>query len=99
MQNIFLGRRFSLELYKSLQDKTDLIDEAVRLQCGDAITTAVVFAHRTLSAPRFLEVVSTRPVALRHLAAHLEDRGKVAQLTDLLVSLGRHEEAALLHYK
>jgi len=39
VHNIFLGKRFSLELYKSLQDKVDLIDEAVKFACGDAILT------------------------------------------------------------
>ncbi len=76
-----------------------MIDEAVKFQCGDAILTATLHAHRTLSASRFLEVVSTRPIALRHLANYLEARGRIGQLTDLLVSLGKHEEAALVHYK
>jgi len=52
-----------------------------------------------LSPSRFLEVISTRPQALSHLASHLEERGKIAALTDLLTSLGRHEEGAILHYR
>ncbi len=76
-----------------------MIDEAVKFLCGDAILTTTLFAYKTLSQSRFLELISTRPVALRHLAAHLETRGSVGPLTDLLVSLGKHEEAALVHYR
>ena len=37
MKHIFLGRKFALEFYKSFQDKKELIDEALRIQDGDAI--------------------------------------------------------------
>jgi hypothetical protein len=99
VKNIFLGRRFSLEFYKSFKDKTDLLDEALKLHDGDAILTVTLFAQRTLNRSKFLELLVTRPVAARHLANYLETRMQISELSDLLTSLGQHEKAAIVHYK
>ena len=58
-----------------------------------------LFLRKTLSRSRFLELLSTRPTAVRHLANYLEARSEVADATDLLTSLGQHERAAIIHYK
>ncbi len=99
VRNIFLGRRFSLEFYRSFKDKTDLLDEALKLHDGDAILTVTLFAQRTLNRARFFELLVTRPVAAKHLANYLETRAQVVELSDLLTSLGQHERAAVLHYR
>ena len=99
VQNIFLGKNFSLEFYKSFQDKVDLIDEAIALYDGDAILVVTLFLRKTLNPNKLLEILSTRPVVVKHLSNYLETRNKLGDLSDLLTSLGQHEKAALIQYK
>ena len=60
---------------------------------------ATTFAHKTLSRSKFLELISTRPVALKYLIDYLEERGSIGELSDLLTSLGRQDQAAIIHYR
>ena len=43
VRNIFLGKPFSLEFYKSWADKIALIDEAIQLGDGNAILAVTNF--------------------------------------------------------
>ena len=99
VKNIFLGKPFSLEFYRSFQDKKDLLNEAIALLDGDAILVVSLFLRRTLNHTRFLELMSTRPAAVRQLSNYLETRHQLNDLGDLLTSLGRHEAAGVLHYR
>ncbi|XP_059095276.1 spermatogenesis-defective protein 39 homolog [Tigriopus californicus] len=96
--NIFVGKPFSLELYKTFRDKQDLIDEAQKLQCPDTLLTVTLHAKSTLSAQKFSELLSSRRAATNVLVCYLQERQLLNDLTDLLTALGRHEEAAFYNY-
>eukprot|EP00095_Tigriopus_kingsejongensis_P006315 maker-scaffold61_size441589-snap-gene-3.30 protein:Tk06315 transcript:maker-scaffold61_size441589-snap-gene-3.30-mRNA-1 annotation:"spermatogenesis-defective protein 39 homolog isoform x2" len=96
--NIFVGRPFSLELYKTLRDKQDLIEEAHKLNCNDTLLTVTLHAKNTLSLQKFVELLLPRPGATDVLVSYLHERQAFNELTDILTALGRHEEAAFYNY-
>ena len=58
-----------------------------------------LFLRQTLSRQKFLEVLTTRPSAVRHLVSHLSQRFELSDLVDVLSGLGRYQEAGLIYYK
>ncbi len=58
-----------------------------------------LFLRQTLSRQKFLEVLTTRPSAVRHFVSYLTSRSELSELIDILSGLGRYNEAGLLIYK
>lgn len=99
VRNIFFGRPYSLELYKSFNDKVELCDEAIELGDGNAILAVGLFLKQTLSRFKLHEILATRPIVVNHLVAYLRKRKMWQDLSDLLTASGRYEEAAIVTYK
>merc|ERR1712223_1917463 len=58
--NIFLGKPYSLDQYKSFTDKIELVDEAIKLGDGNAILAAANFLKQTLTRSKVQEIFATR---------------------------------------
>jgi len=100
VKNIFLGNHYSLEFYRSFSDKKDLLSEAIAIGDGNVIITVVLFLKKTLSRSKFAELLTTCPPSVANqLAVYLEKRKKLNELSDLYSSLGRYNEASLVHYR
>ena len=69
-----LGKLFSLDGYKSLKKKEDLLDCAIEMGDGDAILAITLMIRRTLNHPKFLAVISARPLAAQHLVNYMITR-------------------------
>ena len=65
---------FSLDGYKSLKKKEDLLDCAIEMGDGDAILAITLMIRRTLNHPKFLAVISARPLAAQHLVNYMITR-------------------------
>lgn len=96
---ILLGHPYSLEYYKSLQNKIDLLDMAIKLGDGNAILAIVLFIVKTLKKGLVYKIFSTRPEAVNHYIQYLDTRMQLHELTDLLTMLGRTREAAIKHFR
>ena len=57
-----------------------------------------LFLKQTLSRFKLHEILATRPIVVHHLVAYLRKRKAFQELSDLLTSTGRYEEAALVAY-
>uniref|UniRef100_A0A3Q1MM76 Spermatogenesis-defective protein 39 homolog n=1 Tax=Bos taurus TaxID=9913 RepID=A0A3Q1MM76_BOVIN len=63
----------SLERFRSLQDKIQLLEEAVSMHDGNVITAVLIFLKRTLSKEILFRELEVRQVALRHLIHFLKE--------------------------
>ncbi|KAK2506751.1 hypothetical protein MC885_011212 [Smutsia gigantea] len=93
------GKVCSLERFRSLQDKLQLLEEAVSTHDGNVITAVLIFLKRTLSKEILFRELELRQVALRHLIHFLKEIGDQKLLLDLFRFLDRTEELALSHYR
>ncbi|TRY99918.1 hypothetical protein DNTS_020226 [Danionella cerebrum] len=93
------GRGFSLEKFRSLQDKLLLLDKAVSAHDGNVITAVLIYLKRSLSKEILFRELMSREVALRHYIHFLKETGEQKLLMDLLKALGRTEDMALMQYK
>uniref|UniRef100_A0A8C9RZQ0 Spermatogenesis-defective protein 39 homolog n=1 Tax=Scleropages formosus TaxID=113540 RepID=A0A8C9RZQ0_SCLFO len=98
------GKFCSLETFRSLKDKMQLLDQAVCANDGNVITAVCthVFLQKYFLQCK-LEVLSrelmSRDVALRHYIHYLKEMGEQKLLVELFKSLGRTEDMALLQYR
>lgn len=93
------GKAVSLEKFRSLQDKLLLLDAAVACHHGNVITAVLIHLKRTLSKEILFSELQCRQTALRHFIQYLTETGDQDLLLELLRSLGRTEDVALLQYK
>uniref|UniRef100_A0A8C2IWL1 Spermatogenesis-defective protein 39 homolog n=1 Tax=Cyprinus carpio TaxID=7962 RepID=A0A8C2IWL1_CYPCA len=76
---------FSLEKFRSLQDKLLLLDEAVAVYDGNVITAVLIFLKKSLSKEILFRELMARDVALRHYVHYLKEMGE--------------QKLLLMHYK
>uniref|UniRef100_A0A8C6A012 Spermatogenesis-defective protein 39 homolog n=1 Tax=Marmota marmota marmota TaxID=9994 RepID=A0A8C6A012_MARMA len=89
----------SLERFRSLQDKLQLLEEAVSMHDGNVITAVLIFLKRTLSKEILFRELEVRQIALRHFIHFLKEIGDQKLLLELFRFLDRTEELALTHYR
>ncbi|KAA0708760.1 Spermatogenesis-defective protein 39 -like protein [Triplophysa tibetana] len=93
------GRAYSLEKFRSLQDKLLLLDEAVALYDGNVITAVLIYLKKSLNKDILFRELMSRDVALHHYVHYLKEMGEQKLLVELLKALGRTEDMALVQYK
>ncbi|CAD5232297.1 unnamed protein product [Bursaphelenchus xylophilus] len=89
----------ALDFYKSKQDKTELLDEAINSQDTDVILTVVLFLKRTLISSIFREILIFKPEAAEVYVTYLRECNETNELIDTLFSLGRSDEAAMVEFQ
>ncbi|XP_050088443.1 vacuolar protein sorting-associated protein 16B [Anopheles aquasalis] len=98
LRKLILGQPCSLEMFRSMSEKEQLLDQAIASGSGNAILKVLLFLDRTLKKKLFYSLLQMRPEAVHHYVNYLALRLKVTECTDLLVFLGRHHEASLLQF-
>ncbi|GFG32980.1 hypothetical protein Cfor_09872 [Coptotermes formosanus] len=96
---ILLGHPYSLELYRSLKSKAELLDAAVAVGDGNAMLAVVLFLVRTLKKSYVHQLLRTRPDAVAQYCQYLSTRLQVHELTDLLEMLGESREASMKQFQ
>lgn len=81
---MLMKKPYSLECFRALHEKEQLLDEAIASGNGDAVLAIVLFLLKTLKTKYFNGILQTRPVAVRHYVNHLLARGQIAECTDFL---------------
>jgi len=99
IQNIILGKPYSLEFYKSLKQKEDLLDCALEIGDGDAILAVTLMIKKTLKYSKFLGIVCARPLAAENIVNYMITRHELAEVMDLLIALGRFHQAGVVGYR
>uniref|UniRef100_A0A4W5NYB7 Spermatogenesis-defective protein 39 homolog n=1 Tax=Hucho hucho TaxID=62062 RepID=A0A4W5NYB7_9TELE len=67
------GKVYSLEKFRSLQDKLLLLDEAVNAHDGNVITAVLIYLKKSLSKENLFRELITREIALRHYIHFLKE--------------------------
>ncbi|XP_030371290.1 vacuolar protein sorting-associated protein 16B [Scaptodrosophila lebanonensis] len=93
------GKTVSLEVFKSLHEKQQLLDTLLQNGGGDAVIGVLLFLKRTLNANQFHSILQRRPKALEHYLSYLRQAGELNSCLDLLQRFGRSQEAALLQFQ
>ncbi|XP_077595030.1 spermatogenesis-defective protein 39 homolog [Stigmatopora nigra] len=93
------GKAASLEAFRCLSEKMELLDSAVDAHDGDVVTAVLIFLKKSLSQEVLFGQLASRRTALMHFINYLSESGQRRLLLDLYRSLGRHEDAALLQYR
>ncbi|XP_064600703.1 spermatogenesis-defective protein 39 homolog isoform X2 [Liolophura sinensis] len=96
---IIQGEPYGLEMCKTKEQKLALLDEAIKMHDGNAITAAVLFLQNTLKGSVFNLELSRRPTAVNHYLSYLRAHYEMDKLEETLGMLGRTEEAAMMRYK
>nr|XP_039260826.1 spermatogenesis-defective protein 39 homolog [Styela clava] len=99
LKRFMLGESVVKELYRSVEDKTALLDAAIRRHDGNAILSITLFMRNTLKRELFSKELMSRPVAVDHYCAYLQAISEIEELHEILMVLGRTEEAAMLKYR
>ncbi|KAH8028193.1 hypothetical protein HPB51_014148 [Rhipicephalus microplus] len=99
VRNIVIGQPYFLGQHRSKEDKIALLNEAVRIQDGNAIIAVLLFLKETLKQSLFNQELMQRPRAVSHYLSHLRAVQDNSQLMDVLGMLGRAEDAAMIKYK
>jgi len=98
IQNIILGKPYSLEKYRSLKEKEDLLDCALEMGDGDSILAVTLMIQRSLTNQKFLGILCVRPLAAEHLLNYLMTRFQHQQAMDLLTALGNFHQVGIVGY-
>ena len=93
-----LGSRSEGRKFES-QPNTTWIWCKSHVMSGRLLVPGPSFVCQTLSRQKFLEVLTTRPSAVRQFVSYLTSRSELSELIDILSGLGRYNEAGLLIYK
>lgn len=99
INKLLLGKPCSLTIYKSLKEKQELLDGAISCGNGDAVLQVTMFLKNSLKPSLFHQILKTRPTAVDHYIEYLNTTMKVGEASEILVLMGRHQEAAILQLK
>ncbi|XP_075470779.1 spermatogenesis-defective protein 39 homolog isoform X2 [Ascaphus truei] len=99
VQRMQRGKTCSLEKFRSLKEKLQLLDEAVRLHDGNVITAVLIFLKKTLNSEILFRELEVRQAALRHFIHFLREASEQQLLQELLRYLERAEELAICKYR
>ncbi|XP_034489046.1 vacuolar protein sorting-associated protein 16B [Drosophila innubila] len=97
-QKLLHGKLAPLEMFKSLQEKQELLDTLLS-HGGDAVIGVLLFLKRTLNSTQFHSILEQRPKALEHYLSYLRQSGDVSNYIVILQRFGRHQEAALRQFQ
>ncbi|XP_008554787.1 spermatogenesis-defective protein 39 homolog [Microplitis demolitor] len=94
VRRILLGQTYSLENYKSLSNKTALLDAAIASGSGNVILIVTLFIIKTLKSGLSQKIFMERLDAINVYVHYLSTRLQVNEVTDLLMMQGRLVDAA-----
>lgn len=99
VNKIMLGQPYSIESYRSKEDKLALIDAALGTLDGSSILTTVLHLKNTSKKSIFNQEMQKRPAACRLYISYLKQKYEFNEAIDFLSMLGQVEEAAILKYQ
>lgn len=99
IQDMILGKPFTLAGFRSFQEKEHLLDTALEWGDGDAILAVTLMLKSTLKKSKFISLMSSRQEAADHLISDMIVRHQLQEVTELLNSLDRTHEAGVIAYK
>ena len=82
--------------FRSLAQKTQLLEAASQFGCPDSLLRVILFLHDTLSLPIFQTVLSRNQVASDAYRQYLRQAGKLQDLEKYYQDTGQRRECAFM---
>ncbi|XP_037954891.1 vacuolar protein sorting-associated protein 16B [Teleopsis dalmanni] len=95
---LLLGKTVPLEVFKSMHEKEELLDNVLSNGGGDAVIGVVLFLKKTLNTKHFHAILQHRPKVLQQYISYLKQSNPKEAVT-LLETFGKQQEATLLKFK
>lgn len=99
INKLLLGKPCSLSIYKSFNEKEELLDKAIKSGDGNAIMQIIIFLKNSLKTSLFLEILKSYPEAVNHYVNFLSTTQKISEAIEILNFVGRTQESAILQFK
>ncbi|KAG8195955.1 hypothetical protein JTE90_028929 [Oedothorax gibbosus] len=97
--HIVLGLEYNLNPFKSLLEKQKLLKAAIHSHDGNAILVVVLFLKSSLKKSLFLREIRMQADAVNMYLSYLHETREQHELTDLLLSVRRPGDCAVLKYE
>ena len=88
VQDMIVGRPFSLEGFRSLKEKEQLLDTALEWGDGDVVLAVTYMLRNTLKRSKFLSIMTSRQEAADHLICDLVVRHQLGEVSTGLTRRG-----------
>ncbi|KAF2883897.1 hypothetical protein ILUMI_22282 [Ignelater luminosus] len=95
---MFLGMPYTLYVYRSLDQKLELLDEAVATEDGNIILTVLLYLKKTLKLTVLYHNLLKRKIALEHYTNYLMRELKLEELADFYMVTGNYSDIVYLFY-
>jgi len=99
VNKMMLGQPYSIESYRSKEDKLALIDAALATLDGSSILTTILHLKNTTKKSVFNQEMQRRPAACQLYVSYLKRKYEFNEAIDFLSMLGHIDEAAILKYQ
>ncbi|VVC41482.1 Hypothetical protein CINCED_3A015816 [Cinara cedri] len=99
IESIVMSYKYTLEPYRSLEEKKMLLKESLDTEDGNAILTVIIFLTSTLKKNIFQRILRDNPVAASHYVQYLYSNQYIDELVDTLEMLGRTKDAMMILFK
>lgn len=84
IKKMLLKKPYSLECFRALQEKENLLYEAIKCGNGDAILAVVLFLQKTLKKKHFNEIIQSHSEAIAQYINYLLIRCQILEAMDFL---------------
>ncbi|XP_062503120.1 spermatogenesis-defective protein 39 homolog [Corticium candelabrum] len=98
IKRMMLRKPYTLEPYKSYEDKVGLLQIAIEFHDGNCIMAVLQFLKRTLKYGKFFDLLVRFPEAETHYIAFLKQHYDWLELRKLYNLLARYEDEWVLRY-
>lgn len=96
INRILLGQSYSLDWYKTLEEKVALLDAAIATNDGNCIIAILLFIRRTLDHHILVGVLLKKPVAGRHYCSFLKQLQAWSELSSIYRTLSDYKSYGYL---
>lgn len=90
IKKMLLKKPYSLECFRALQEKENLLTEAIRCGNGDAILAVVLFLQKTLKKKHFHAIVQSHSEAIAQYINYLLIRCQILEAMEFLTWVTIH---------
>ncbi|CCD72490.1 Spermatogenesis-defective protein 39 [Caenorhabditis elegans] len=99
IKRMLQGHTVTLDYYRSLRDKTQLLKQAVATYDNNTIFKIVIFLERTLKENIFCKIMDGQKSACRVYTRHLQITGEWDKMNKFLRSIGQYQHASVIEFE
>uniref|UniRef100_A0A8R1HLQ7 Uncharacterized protein n=1 Tax=Caenorhabditis japonica TaxID=281687 RepID=A0A8R1HLQ7_CAEJA len=99
IRRMIQGHSVSLDHYRSLRDKSELLRQAADTFDTNTVFKIVIFIERTLKENIFFKIMESQKSACRVYTRHLQITGEWEKMNKFLRGVGQYQHAAVIEFE